>query len=205
MGDPEAHALHCGYDRAGGSRSPGGDLDSMVPLLLWLFGGVNQHAENHRSTAHVSYAALLDQGEDDCGVDSAEANVGPGDSGDSPGVSPAVAMEHGESPQVYAVPVESKHHPVAHSIQECSAMVEDDSLGVAGCAGGVVEGDGFPFVGDGAGGEVIVTLFKERLVVLFADEVTRRGKRVVDVNYGDGTCDLGERFFDYGGEFHGRL
>ena len=84
----------------------------------------------------------------------------PADGGDSPGVSPAVAMEHGESPQVHAVPVKSKHHSVAHSIQECAAMVEDGSLGVAGCAGGVVERDGLPFVGDGAGGEVIVTLFK---------------------------------------------
>ena len=83
-----------------------------------------------------------------------------GDGGDSPGVSPAVAMEHGESPQVHAVPVKSKHHSVAHSIQECAAMVEDGSLGVAGGAGGVVEGDCLPFVGDGAGGEVIVTLFK---------------------------------------------
>ena len=79
-------------------------------------------------------------------------------------------------------------------------MVEDGSLGVAGGAGGVVEGDGLPFIGDGAGGEVIVTLFKERFVVLFADEVTGGDERVVDVNYGDGACDLGEGFFDYGGE-----
>ena len=62
-------------------------------------------------------------------------------------------------------------------------MVEDCSLRVASGAGGVVEGDGLPFVGDGAGGEVIVTLFKERFVVLFADEFTGGGKRVVDVNY----------------------
>ena len=70
----------------------------------------------------------------------------PADGGYRPSVSPAVAMEHRQGPQIDRAAVEPERDRIADRIQKSAAMVIDDALGIAGRAGGVVERDRLPFI-----------------------------------------------------------
>src|SRR2546426_9054651 len=56
-----------------------------------------------RRAAVVGDALLVDQLPDPGGLDLAQADVGAGDGGDTPGETPAIAVEHRERPEVLRV------------------------------------------------------------------------------------------------------
>ena len=71
----------------------------------------------------------------------------PGARRDGPRKAPAVAVEHGQRPQVHRVLGHVPFEDVGDGVHRRAAVVIDHALGVAGGAAGVVQRDGIPFVG----------------------------------------------------------
>ena len=66
--------------------------------------------------------------------------------GHRPRKAPAVAMKHGQGPQISG---EVRHGPsghIAHSVQVSAAVMRDNTFGVASGAAGVADGNGIPLV-----------------------------------------------------------
>ncbi len=75
----------------------------------------------------------------DCRIDIggshfAQADVGACDHAHRPGEDPAIAVEHGHSPEIYAVAGHLSCHDIACGEQVSATMVIDDALGIAGGA-----------------------------------------------------------------------
>ena len=66
-----------------------------------------------------------------------------------PGVAPAIAVEHGERPQVHAAPDQPHLDNLAKGVEVGAAREVLDTLRHAGGAGGVVDGDRIQLGGDG--------------------------------------------------------
>ena len=200
VGDVEAEAAHA-FEHGGGRGGAGGhDADGLGEGLD--AGVVEDHAEDDGGAAHVGDAVIGDGGQDVGGVDPAEADVGAGHGGDGPGEAPAVAVKHRQGPEIDGVLGHAPGHGVAAGVQVGAAVVVDDALGVAGGAGGVVEGDGVPLVGREGGGEGRVAGGEEGFVGDGADGRVGGGERVVDVDdEGGGVLELGEGFAHHGGVF----
>ncbi|MCY1336266.1 hypothetical protein D9M69_220680 [compost metagenome] len=93
-----------------------------------------------------------------------QADAGTGVGRQRPGEAPAIAVEQRQRPQEDGVP---GHVPVEHVRQRSqigAAMVVDHALRVACGAGGIVEGDGLPFVGGLAALPVRIAPGQEALV-----------------------------------------
>ena len=66
--------------------------------------------------------------------------------GHRPRKAPAVAMKHGQGPQISG---EVRHGPgghIAHGVQVSAAVMRDNTFGVASGAAGVTDGNGIPLV-----------------------------------------------------------
>ena len=104
--------------------------------------------------------------------DPAQADVRAAQHRHRPGETPAVAVEHRQGPQVFR---KVRHRPggrVAHRVQVGAAVVGDDSLGVAGGAAGVADGDGVPLVGRALQWGQRFVRGQQCLVLVFADALT---------------------------------
>ena len=121
---------------------------------------------------------------------------------DRPGEAPAVAMEHRQRPEIDRMAADIGGEDVAGGEQVRAAMVVDDALGIAGCAGGVVERDRVPLVAGRRSLIGLVALRDQRLVVELSQPLAGAaifGVVVVD----DQRPDLGalQRLRDDGREF----
>ena len=146
VGDAEAHALHRLDHRAGRCGTAGGDLHPLLEAALHLVRRVDQHGQHDRGAAEMRHLLVAQRGEDDGGIDLAQADMGAAGGSDAPGVGPAVAVEHRQRPQVDRAGAEAEDQRVAKRVQVGAAMVVDDTLRVAGGARGVAERDRFPLV-----------------------------------------------------------
>jgi hypothetical protein len=72
------------------------------------------------------------------GFDPPQADMRPGECGNGPWEAPAVAVEHRQCPQIDRMMPHAPDEDVAERIQISAAVVIDDTLRVAGRAGGVV-------------------------------------------------------------------
>src|SRR5690606_26348758 len=96
------------------------------------------------------------------------ANVDPGAGRHGPGEAPAIAVEHGQGPQVHAVLGHVPLQHVADGVDGRTAVVVDHTLGVAGGAAGVVEGNRIPLVLGQLPGECRIPLGDEVVVTYSA-------------------------------------
>jgi hypothetical protein len=71
----------------------------------------------------------------------AHADVGTADGGHSPGVAPAIAMEHRQRPEIDAVRCHPGFQEFAQAVEVRAAMGVHDAFGAARGARGVVDGD----------------------------------------------------------------
>ena len=102
--------------------------------------------------------------------------------GDGPGVAPAVAMEHRQSPEIDWLMAKAQQREVADGVQIGAAMVVDHALRGAGGAGGVVQRDRIPFVPQGHGLEMGIALLQQCLVVERADQAAGGESGIVDMH-----------------------
>ena len=112
-----------------------------------------------------------------------------------PGVGPAVAVEHGQGPEIAGPAAQPEHQRIAHGVQEGAAMVVDHALGVAGGARGVAERDGVPLVGRRLPGEGWIAPGQQGLIVQIAQPLAGCS-RIDDVDHGGTALHLRQRLLD---------
>jgi len=191
VGDLEADFGHA-FDDGGGGRCGGDEPGHAVVDAFTPFGRrIGQHGMDDGGAAVVGHLVFPDGLQDQLGIDPAQTDVGAGIGRHGPGEAPAVAVEHGQGPQVHRMGRHAPGDDVGHGVEVGAPVVVDHALGVAGGAGGVVEGDGVPFV-LGALPLVIRGAFGQQgLVVLLAQQVAGAGVfAVVHVDDDDAAAQL---------------
>ena len=103
-------------------------------LLGWC---VSQHVEHNRSAAQMPHPMLADKAEDHGRLDLARTDLGAADGRDSPWIRPAAAMKHRQRPQIDTVVAEADIQRIAQRRHIDAAVAVDDSLRIAGGAGGI--------------------------------------------------------------------
>jgi len=185
VGHPEAVRLHRLDHRRGRRRAAGRAFDRLREFHLGRVRRVRQQGEHHRRAAHVGDAVLGDAAVDRRRIEPAQADVGPVGGGHRPGEGPAVAVEHGQRPEVDRIPREPHGDHVADGVQIGAAGMVDAALGVAGGARGVEQGNRLQFVFGLAARELGLALGEQRLVVAASQPLAALGQRVVDVDHQD--------------------
>ena len=109
-------------------------------------GGVDQHVQHHRGGAEEADPVAADGFEDGGRLHAPQADVGAGQRRHGPREAPAVAVEHGQRPQIDRVRRHAAGQHVAGGVQVGAAMVIEHALGIAGGARGVVQAEVVPFV-----------------------------------------------------------
>ena len=183
VGDVEAHLRHPFDDRARRRRASGRHLDDVPEPALDRVRRVQQQVEHDRRATHVGYPVLLDEREDQRGVDGPQAHVGAPRRGHSPGVRPAVAVEHRQRPQVARPCADAECEHLSHRVEVCTPVVAHDALGVAGRARRVAEADRLPLVVREAVVAIRRSLVEECFVVLLSDQVAALAQGIVDVDH----------------------
>src|SRR5262245_30130432 len=100
----------------------------------------------YRSSAVVIYTMQADGLENRPNLDLAQADLYTGEHGYRPWKAPAVAVEHGQRPQVLR---ELRHRPtesITDRIEICAAVMRHDSLRIASRTRCVRYGDRIPFI-----------------------------------------------------------
>ena len=139
-------------------------------------------------------AVLLDRLEDECWIDTPQADVGARVRRHCPREAPSVAMEHRQRPQVHRVPRHAPLENVADAVQIRASVVINDTLRVSGRPRRVVQRYRLPFVRRPLPGIVRVAEVDKRLVIQLAEPLTRpRVLRVVDVDHQRLVFELGQR------------
>ena len=146
MGDLEARLLHRGQDR--GRRWGGGGHHAQLAGRAVAPGRrrIEDHLHHDGGAAEMGDAMGRDGGPDSRPVDTPQADMGPGRQGHGPGKAPAVAMEHRQRPEIDRMPAEIPDEGIAEGVQIGAAVMIEHALGIARGAGGVVDGDGIPFI-----------------------------------------------------------
>ncbi len=203
MGHLDARLRHGGQDRGRRRRRGGHHPHPLGERAALVLAGVQDHLHDDGRAAQVAYPVLGQGRVDRPRLDLAQAHVGPGQCRNGPGEAPAVAVEHGQGPEVDRMRLHAPGQDVAERVQVGAAVVVDHALGVARGARGVVERDRLPLVGRWRPGVVRVALGQEGLVVDLAEALAAAlggGQRVVDIDDQDLAPQVGERRLDAGGE-----
>ena len=182
VGDAEIQRLH-GLDHRRGRRRAGGHrLDRAGLQRLQLVTGIGQHVQHDGRAAEMIDAMLGQRRVDGLGAHVTQRHAGADRRGQRPGETPAVAVEHRQGPQVHR---ETAHLPADHvgqRVQVRATVVVDHALGIAGGAGGVVQGDGLPLVLRQAPGRLGIAFGEQLLVFQLADQLALGIGRIVDAD-----------------------
>ncbi|MNF97114.1 hypothetical protein D3C84_799300 [compost metagenome] len=113
MGDLDAHLLDRANDfgRWSGARQHG--VDRMIDSDFGRVGQVNQPIEHNRRPTQMADPMLPDKRENFLRVDAAQEYVRPGQRGDRPRITPAIAVEHRQCPQVHRMMPHGPGHLIA--------------------------------------------------------------------------------------------
>ena len=146
MGDLETDFL-CLANHATGRRCAAqsklgwpGKCQALAPQVLY------QQVHHHRRSAHVGDTVVFDASVDFLTVHLPKTHMSAANGGDCPGISPAIAVEHWQGPQVDGLGRHVESHGVGHGRQVGAAMVVNHAFGIAGGSRGVVQGNGIPLV-----------------------------------------------------------
>ena len=142
--DVEPHRDHGTEYRSGRRRASGQNTHGA--LQRRPVTGIGNHRHDDRRGAEVIDTVVLDRIEDGFGRDLAQAHVGTRRSGDRPGETPAVGMEHRQRPQVARRPAQGPVGHLQQAHQVGATMAGDHALRITGRTRRVVEGNGLPLV-----------------------------------------------------------
>src|SRR5918994_4699338 len=144
MMDGRSQPLH-GADYLWCRRSASGD-DRQPGKSLSLGGRRSGHTDQHgRSTAQMSDPFLADQAEDLWRIDAPQADMRATDRGDTPGEAPAVAVEHGQGPEVATLIVQPDFQSLSQGVEVGPSGMVLNPFRHPGGPGGVVDADGVFF------------------------------------------------------------
>ena len=183
VGDVDAHLFHGANDLGRWCGAGDHGLYRVLDGGFGCLGHVDQGVEHNRGAAQVGDPVFADQGQDLLRVDPAQEHVRAGQGGDGPGVAPAVAVEHGQGPQVHRAVAHGPGHLVAQRVKVGAAVVVDHALGVAGGAGGVVERNGLPLVIRPFPGKFRVAFGEQGFIVQRADRTAFAVLRVIHIHH----------------------
>ncbi len=182
MGDVKAGGLH-GFEHGRRRRRCGGHHLHRVAELPPLLGlCVQDDAEHDGRAAEVGHAFIRDGVEYGFCFHLAHADAGARHARQGPGITPAVAVKHGQGPQVHRMAAHVPGKDIADGVEVGAAVVVDDALGLAGGAGGVVERNRLPLVVGQAPVEFRVALAQEVLVLQLAQALAAGTGGVVHVD-----------------------
>ena len=199
---PEAHLLH-GFQGGGGGWCGGRhDVDGVVEIAAFPLGGIDQEVHDDRGAAEICHFMVGDGVKHGPGLDLAQADVGTGQGRHRPCIAPAVAMEHGQGPQIDRLFGHAPGENIADGVEVGPPVVVDDALRVAGGTRRIVERDRRPFVIGQRPVEIRVAPRNEGLIVQGAERLaTGVGLAVVDVDDQDIPAIGLQGAFDGGGKF----
>ncbi len=183
MSDGNAHLLDGANDLGGRGCASRHGFNVVIDAGLGGFRHVQKRVKHNGSTAHVGYLVITDQLQDFFRIHPAQANVSARQSGNGPGETPAVTVKHRQGPQVDRMLAHGPHRLIAHAVHVGTAMVINDAFRVTGGAGGVVQGDGIPFVLWQAPLELRVTFLQEDLIIQVAHLCAFTVLRVIHINH----------------------
>ena len=123
-------------------------------------------------TAVMRYAVLANSIKNCFCVNPTQAHVNARPGRHSPGKTPAIAVKHGQRPQINRVFRQIPFQDIRHRIERRTPVVVNHALGVSGGAAGVVERNGVPFIGRQLPGKVGVTFGNEVVVINAANAFT---------------------------------
>ncbi len=165
----EAHGFEpldqCRGWRGSGHHGP----HRVVNAGFHLGGRIDQQILDDRGAAVMRYTRASDAIENGLRLDLAQTDVDPGPRGHRPRKAPAVAMKHGQSPQIDRVLGHVPFENIGHRIHIRAAMGVHHALGFAGRAGGVIQGDRIPLVGHIGQRLARQTFCEQRLIIQRAD------------------------------------
>ena len=193
VGQVEPHLLHALDHRGRWRRAGHHALHAARHAGLQLGRRVDQQAVHDGRAAVVRDAVLADGVEDGLGLHAPQAHVDRRARRHRPGEAPAVAVEHGQRPQVDGVLGHVPLQHVADGVGGRAAVVVDHALGVAGGAAGVVERDGVPFVARVLPFEGRVALGHQGLVGEAADLLAFAVQRVLHIHHQQRRLRLAQR------------
>src|SRR4051795_8759426 len=107
---------------------------------------VDHRVVDDRRAGHVGHPMLADQFEYLRGIDLAQANIDAGRGCNGPWEAPAVAVKHGQCPEIDRMLAEIGGEDVADGVEIGAPVVGHHALRIACCPGSIAERDGFPFV-----------------------------------------------------------
>ena len=146
--------------------------------------GVDQGAHHNGRAAQMGDAMFGQRIEDRARPHPAQADMGARHRRQRPGHAPAVAVEHRQGPQQHGMLDHGAGQRIAVAHQGGAAMVIDHALGIPGGAGGVIQGDGVPFVVGHRPGKIRIAGFQEFLVIdLSQPRAALRKFRVVIIDH----------------------
>ena len=146
MGDLEADFLslanHTTRRRCAAQGKLGwpGKCQARAPQVLY------QQVHHHRRSAHVGDTVVFDASVDLPAIHLPKTHMSAANGGDCPGISPAIAVEHWQGPQVDGLGRHVESHGVGHGRQVGTAMMVNHAFGIAGGSRCVVQGNGIPLV-----------------------------------------------------------
>ena len=137
-------------------------------------GGMIDHADLHGGGAVVVGHALgLEQLPDPARLHAPQADMGAAHRGDAPGEAPAIAVKHGQRPEIARVEAHAGLEHLAHRVHPGAAVAVHHALRAPGGPGRVVDGDGLFLVlqpalhgRGGAGGEEVLVGIARRAGVV---------------------------------------
>ena len=142
----EAERLKSRQRGGGGRRAGGKDFDDVRERAAVFVAGVDEGVEHDGRAAEMGDAFIGDGVVDGLCGDVAAADQRAGEDRRHPGMGPAIAVEERHDGQIDRMQHHAPGQDIGRGRKIGPAMVIDHALGAAGGAGGVVDGDGFPFV-----------------------------------------------------------
>ena len=205
MGQVKAQLLHALDHRSRRRCARHHGLDPRRHPNLHRLGCIDQQGLHDGRAAVMRHAMLADRIEDGLRIHTAQAHIDASAGRHRPGKAPAIAMEHGQRPEVDRVLGHVPLQHIADGIGGRAPVVVHHALGVTRGARGVVQGDGIPLIGRQAPGKCRVARRHECLVigaaqavhcgtiqgVLHLDHLQRRARSAQGQRLGHGAGELG--------------
>ena len=146
MGDVKAHGFHAFNHRRRWCSARYHGLDACGHALFHRSWRVYQQAVHDGGAAVVGHSMVANRVQNGLRIHSAQADVHRCTRCHRPGEAPAIAMEHGQRPQIDGMLGHVPLQHIADGIVVRAAVVVDNALGVARGAAGVVQRNRIPFV-----------------------------------------------------------
>ena len=131
MGDVEAGRLHRSQHGFGRRRRGGEELDRVGKRPLFRGRRVEQRGHHDRRATKMRHLVIGDRIVHRPRAHLAQAHMGAGNDRYAPGKAPAVAMKHGQRPEIDAVLAHAAGEDVADGKEIGAAVVIDDAFGIA--------------------------------------------------------------------------